>query len=197
MGLSDQTPVIQGATDGTEIGNNGDSLNVYVTNGNLATYSAAAAGFALATLATDVSTIQGSDTKTIKILRIEAAISTTSGSGGLLTVSLIKRSTANTGGTTTTLTNVPHDSSSSAGTAVVKNYTVNPTLLGTAVGTVRATRTGAFNSGMAPSSLIWDFATRPSEAVVLRGTSEFLCLNLGTVSITGSVATFSIEWTEE
>lgn len=35
MGLSDQTPEIQGATDGTGIGNVGDSLKTNVTNDGL------------------------------------------------------------------------------------------------------------------------------------------------------------------
>lgn len=203
MGLSDQSPTIQGATDNTEIGNVGDALKVTGTltvtpsSDTLTTYSASASGFVPAAAATDVFRIQGSATKTIKITRIAFSITTTAGSGGLLSVGLIKRSANNTGGTSVTATNTPHDSNNAAATAVVNHYTANPSALGTSVGMIRCIRAEAYNTAITASDNVWTFGDRPGQTIVLRGTSQYLCLNFGGGTITGPIACANVEWTEE
>lgn len=166
------------------------------TEGQKTSYSAAAVGIVVAAAATDVFTIIGSATKTIRVTRIVASMSTTAGSGIAENASLVKRSTADTGGTSTTPTVVPHDSNNAAGTAVVRSYTANPTL-GTAVGTIRVVRSAATTAGTTIQEIVWEFGTRPAQAIVLRGVDQQLCINLGGVTITGPVADFSVEWTEE
>lgn len=166
------------------------------TEGSKATYAAAFVGLVVAATPTDVFTITGSATKTIRVTSLRFTVSTTAGSGILINASLVKRSTADTGGTSTTATAVPYDSNNAAGTAVVRGYTANPTL-GTAVGPIRAIRYAATPASVPNQEAFFEFGTRPAQAVVLRGTSEQLCLNFGSTTITGDIVDVSIEWTEE
>jgi hypothetical protein len=122
-------------------------------------------------------------------------LSTTAGSGILTNISLIKRSTADTAGTSTTATNVPYDSTSSAATAVVRGYTANPTL-GTSVGPIRAIRYSATPATVPNQEIYMEFGTRPAQTVVLRGVTQQLCVNLGGTTVTGGIIDCSIEWTE-
>lgn len=160
-----------------------------------ATYSAAVSNLVSAAVATDIFTITGSATKVVRVNKISIdGLATT---GGNLTVNLIKRSAANTAGTSTTPTVVPHDSTSAAGTAVVRAYTANPSALGAAVGTLRSNR--VFISGGATTASIQDergFGDL-GQGIVLRGTSELLCLNLNGVSVNGPLLNLWVEWTEE
>lgn len=167
------------------------------TDGTKATYSASIVGLTVATLATDIFTITGSGTKTIRITRIAASGSTTAGSGLDVNLNLIIRSAADTGGTSTTCTNVPHDSNSAAGTAIVKAYTVNPASLGAAVGPVRTARFSFTTTGAAQLPVVWEFGNRPSQCIVLRGTSQQAAVAIGGITIAGGVADIDIEWTEE
>lgn len=168
---------------------------ITVTNNILTrtTYSAAITGLVSAALATDVFTISGSGTKTIKVTKI--SIDGLAAAGGNFTVQLIKRSTANSAGTSTTLTDVPHDSTDAAATATVKAYTVNPTL-GTAVGTVRSNR--VFISGVSTTSSVEDIQNFGDlgQEIILRGTTESLCMNLGATTITTPSLNIWVEWVE-
>lgn len=193
-----EVTIVDGSSNnGNELVVNSDgSLIAAPTDGKQVTYSAGFSGSVAALLATDVFTILGSATKTIRVTCIKMSATTTAGSGLSINLTLVKRSTADSGGTSTTATIVPHDSASAAGTAVIRNYTVNPTL-GTAVGIVRSERLTTGTTGTSSGIIDWEFGTRPGQALVLRGTSEQLCMNFGTVTITGSVIAFCIEWTEE
>lgn len=166
------------------------------TEGAKASYSAGFSALVPAAAATDVFTIQGSATKIIRVTRIAVSITTTAGSGIALNTTLVKRSTIDSGGTSTTASLVAHDSTNTAGSAVVRGYTANPTL-GTSVGTIRSNRFQVATAGATENELVWDFGTRPAQAIVLRGTSDQLCINLGGGTITGPIAAFSVEWTEE
>lgn len=165
-------------------------------DGSKLSYSAAIVGLASAVLATDVFTITGSASKTIRITKLEITLTTTAGTGVNLNISVIKRSTANTGGTSTILTDVPHDSTDAAGTATVRAYTVNPTVLGTTVGAIRGVKyaVGANNT---IDLITWDFGNRPAKAIVLRGTTETLAINFNATTVVGGSAAIHVEWTEE
>jgi hypothetical protein len=189
VALSPNSPLPSGT-------NNIGTVNAVSVDNPAATYSASAVAFVPAAAATDVFVIKGSASKTIKITRVEFAVTTTAGSGGLISAQLIKRSTANTGGTSVTNTATPHDSNNAAATAVVTHYTANPATVGTAVGTLRAIRAEAYNTGIAPTYTIWDFGNRPGQAIYLRGVNEFVTLNFGGATITGPIACINIEWTE-
>lgn len=173
--------------------------HLIVTNAPLdgakATYSAAITGLTVAAAPTDIFTITGSATKTIRVTRITFAGSQTTATQR--DILLIKRSAANTGGTSTTETNVPHDSTFAAGTATVRAYTVNPTGLGATVGTIRSHKILIATTTTDSDNLIMDFGTRPAQALVVRGVAEVLAINLNGIASAGSSLDISIEWTEE
>lgn len=171
------------------------------------TYSAASAFTAPANNTTDFWQIYGSSTKTIKVLRVEAAYVGDSPTAAVDRFFLIKRSTANSGGTSTTVTNVSLDSSNTASTASVKIYTANPSGLGTAVGQVHSgllanifsASTGNPVSPCGRSSQIIFDHNLTGQPVVLRGTTEGLCINFNSVkpSATTPLIAITVFWTEE
>jgi hypothetical protein len=158
------------------------------------TYSAAATGFASAASATDVFTITGSGSKTIRVHSLRVSASTTSGSAIKLNISLIRRSTADSGGTAVAATVVKNDTDNAAGTATVNHYTANPTL-GTAVGTMRAVSIAVANNGINGGNVNFDFAAQ-GQPIILRGTSQQLAVNFGAVTITGAIVSIFAEWSE-
>lgn len=167
-----------------------------------ATYSAAKIGLVPAASPTDIFTITGSATAIVRVTRIAITATTTSATPAAIDVLLVKRSTANTGGTSTgSPTPVPHDSANAAVSATVLAYTANPSALGTIVGTalrneklIQTLATATATDFPPIERLIWEFKVRP---VVLRGIAEVLAVNLNAVSVT-TTASFDIdiEWTE-
>lgn len=198
-GDTDNGTQIEGATDFTRIANVGDALKVSTalsSPNSRITYSASSNNVVLAALATDFFQIAGSATKTIRINYIEVTFF--SATGVFTDVSLFKRSSANTGGTSASLTVVPHDSSSAAGSATALTYTANPTT-GTLIGRVRAQKIDISNSTNAGiQQVIWHFGgDSGAQEIVLRGTAQCLTVNLGGVTVVGGQAAISIQWTEE
>lgn len=174
---SDQSTVVTIQNDGTKL-----------------SYSAAVTGVASAAAATDIFLISGSGTKTIRVKRI--GLSATQTTAGEINAIVLKRSTADSAGTAATL--VPHDSTNSAATAVVQSFTVNPTA-GTLVGNVRSVKffAPAAASTSAPSITDFSFGDTFSQAIVLRGTAQQLCINLNGATVAGGSFSFYVEWTEE
>jgi hypothetical protein len=187
-------------TDQLDITNNfsGEPLPVLTipSDGTKATYSAAAVGIVAVATPTDVFTITGSATKTVRILRI--GISGTQTTAGIVNCILLKRSTANSAGTSTTMTNVQHDSMDVAGTAIVRAYTANPTI-GTLVGNIRAIKLPVLGAASVAGSDYQEFyfGDLPEKAPILRGIGEVISVNFNSVTITGNNFDFYIEWTEE
>jgi hypothetical protein len=159
-----------------------------------ATYSVGTSGFTPAATATDFFMIIGSASKTVRVRRIAVAGIATAASN--IAINLIKRSTANSGGTAASLTIPPHDANSAAASAVVSTYSVNPTT-GTSIGNVRS---GNLNLGAAGAagSLVWEFSNMNDQAVVLRGVAQALVLNWGGAAVPGGTSmSMYVEWTEE
>lgn len=161
-----------------------------------ATYAANAVGIAAAATATDIFTLTGSATRTVKVRKIIATgIQTTAGQ---VLVIALKRSTANAGATTAQ-TAVPLDSNDdAAASATARTYTANPTT-GTLVGRVMAIR------GLVPAAataadqerFVFDFEGKIGKPLTLRGIAEVLAINLNGVTVTGGTFDFSVIWTEE
>lgn len=165
------------------------------------TYRAATIQTALQATPTDVAQIIGSATKIIRVMRVFAQGGATAKSGSM-DCSIVKRSTADTGGTSTVVPGVPLDSNDAAATAVVRQYTANPAL-GTSLGRI-ASAYLTFSNGST-------FSTTPTpleiplplqggvQGVVLRGAAEALCINLNGQALpaTGMTFSFTYEWTEE
>jgi hypothetical protein len=167
----------------------------YVNNeGRKKTYSCFAS---FTPVAGDIAVLSGNATTVVRITRIEVSMST-SGTAGVEQITLVKRSAADTGGTSAAMTAVPLDSAYAAASSAALSYTAAPAL-GTAVGTIRgvqffdesASTTGA-------NTWLWTFGDGRGGAscVVLRGTAQQLAINLAGVIATQTV-TVSYEWTEE
>ena len=167
---------------------------VALVDGLKQSYSASSVGFVPAAAATDICTLTGSATKTIRLTRVE--VTGTGTAAATVNISLIKRSTADTAGTAVAATVGPHDSNNAAGTATVNHYTANPTL-GTTTFTARVSRYTAVAAAALINPLFWDFGERPAQAIVLRGTGQVAAINLGGATIAGPVFNCNWEYTEE
>lgn len=154
-----------------------------------ATINVAAAGSA-----TDIGLINGNASNTCYVTKI--LISGIQTTAGLVDVVLIKRSTANSGGTSGAGTAVPHDSTDAAASSVVLGYTANPTP-GTTVGNVRRGYlvAGALATSVVNEILTWEFGDK-GRPIILRGVAQGLAVNLNAVTVTGGIFTITFEWFE-
>lgn len=147
-----------------------------------AAYAAFISGISPAATPTDVVTIQGSPTKIIRVRSLVFTGTATTASN--IIINTIRRSSANTGGTSTTKPLVPRDQNDDAATAVISVYTANPTGLGTQIGGASAiTDGGRLNIAPAANGAIdrmsLQYSWMNDKAPILRGVNDFLCINLG------------------
>lgn len=193
-------------TNGQRVDNQADNNGRLIVaavplDGAKATYSACITNLIIPAAATDVFTITGSASKTIRITKIIISGSQTTRS--YADVVILKRSTANSAGTSTIPTAVSYDSSDAAATATVRAYTVNPTT-GTLVGNFLVshipfgltTPTNAQSNGSLEVFSL-TFSDRATKAIVVRGTSEVVAINFNGQTLTAPRIDISIEWTEE
>lgn len=173
------------------VGASGENLST--DHNTTKTSYSAASSFTMGLLSTDIFTLTGSATKTIRVTRIQ--ISATQSTASAANIFLVKRSTANTGGTATTLTAVPLDSTNVAATAVARSYTANPTT-GTLVGNLRVNKLFVSAASGSPGTLDWKFG-EGTQAIYLRGATEVLSVNLNAATLMGNSFNIFIEWTEE
>jgi hypothetical protein len=173
-----------GAEGGLSTRHTGTFQNTYVSAFNVA----------VAATATDIATITGSSTKTIYIQHIIiSGIQTTTGTAD---ISFIKRSTVDTGGTSTAQAIAPHDSANAAATATVLAYTANPAALGTAVGNVRRIHLPVSSAAAGGSATaLFDFGDT-GQALILRGVAQQLAINLNGATLAGGAFNINIEWYE-
>lgn len=175
----------------------GEPLRVQQVSTTPPTYSASIDALNVAGSATDIFTVTGSATKVIRIKRVFLSGWRTANTQ--FSVIGLKRSTANSAGTSTTPTVVPYDSSYAAGTAVARAYTANPTL-GTLVGNLftRAVAIGVQTPNNAQSipTIPFEIEFQEDRAPVIRGTNEVFSINLAGVSVAGSSLRITVEWTE-
>lgn len=166
-----------------------------ITDNKETAYCGSTPVFTTAASATDIFNFKGSGTKTIYIRKITWK-QANSAAGGTHQVYLIKRSTANSGGTSSALTAVPLDSNFASATASGVYYTANPTT-GTSVGTISH---GIFLVGSVLlnfNNVLFD-STKGGAPIVLRGTSESISVNYnGVTDAIGTSAVVDIEWSEK
>lgn len=159
-----------------------------------ATYSASATVTPVAA-ATDVLTIIGSASKTVSIQKI--IISGSQTTGGMVLVKVIRRSSADTGGSSTAVTSIKHESADAAATTVLANYSANPGALGTTVGTIRSQALPlAALTATTVNIVEFDFGNL-GKPIVLAGVAEQLAINLNGATVTGGSLNIDIEFTEE
>jgi len=149
----------------------------------------------------DLACITGASNKLIRVLHMVITAQATSGNAEAV-FTIIKRSTLNSGGTTTALTSVSYDDRNPPAAASVMLYTAAPTTPGTLVGNVRglAVPLTATNGSPSPIDLlsgmfpINDFTAQ--QPVTLTSTEE-LCFNFGGVAVpSGGQFGYGFEWTE-
>jgi hypothetical protein len=170
------------------------SVSNSLVDSTKASYSASALFTPVAT-ASDIFYISGSATKTIRIASIQ--IQATQTTASYRDILLIKRSTANSGGTSTAPTKISHDSTDVASTVgSLLAYTANPTV-GTPVGTIISRKLFISTTSLGGGELNLDFTGSLTKAVVLRGTAEGLAINLNAVTSAGNLFAITIHWTEE
>lgn len=166
------------------------------TEGGKATYTAAGQ-ISVASSATQILSLYGSASKTVRITRIE--LSSYATATGTVPLQIIKHSAVASGGTSGAGTAVPHDSGNAAATGTVLAYTANPTP-GASVGNI------VFNEWSIPAlsasafggnPVKFDFTTRNGQGIVLRGTAQGISVQLSGASLAGQVVGYTIEWTEE
>lgn len=156
-------------------------------------YVAASAPFTPGATPQDVFGITGSANRLVTVTGIWiATVQTTAGNNAWLAV---KRSTLNTGGTSAPVSAVPADSSHPAATALVRQYTANPSA-GTLVGSIWSGRVPSPTPGTALSQ---PFAAVLSDRqrIVLNGAAEMLALNFnGQALPTGLSVQAIVAWQE-
>lgn len=145
--------------------------------------------------ATDVCSISGSATKTVKVRRIifagvASAVQTQP-------VAIIKRSTANTNGGGYSIAKVSYDSSNAASTVgTAEAWTTDPTL-GTTVGTLADLYVQWANATTGLGSVTTFTFGQLGQPIVLRGVAQSAAVNLGGVNYTSPTISCTFEWTEE
>ena len=177
-----------------------------VTFGYIAkpTYSAAFIGLVPAASTTDMICLAGSATKTVKLTSLKL-----SGSGTAISVpvTLLKRVTADTGGTAASTTANPantiskRDSGNATATAVPIAYTANPTIVDTSPTYIDSAQMGvvATTVGLIGAPIIFDYTVDGAQlrqAPTLKGVAEQICVNLNATSAT-ALLTGTMTWTEE
>ena len=139
------------------------------------------ASFSIAAVSGDSVVIFSRDDKVIKVTEIAIAKPSVTE-----TVLITKRSTYDTGGTSTLATIGASDSNDEQTTTVVRLYTAAPTL-GTAIATIARCVVNTTDL------LVFDFTLPGRKPPTLRNTAECLAIN---VDATGTLPG-CIEWTEE
>lgn len=162
-----------------------------------ATYSVQVSAVTPAALATDILSLVGSATKTVRINRVQITADATA--AAVLDFYVFKRTVADTGGTATQPAICKLDSADPAPTAVANLYSANPVV---GAGVLLASDHYALPAAGTPTypATLWvaDFGTRNDKQIVLRGVGESLGVgcNGGTIPAGTSVHA-RIEFTEE
>lgn len=165
----------------------------YTYSGQNRTYSAAVTALAPASSATDLITLSGVAGKSIQLRKVTCSGISTAAAAAVLKV--VKRSTLDTAGTSTSPTAVPLNSAQPAAQAVIKQYTANPTV-GTAVGDVASGElvTGPAASATGNPPLVFDFT---NQQVFLNSATELVAVNGNGASLSaGAALNCTVEWQE-
>lgn len=170
------------------------------------TYRAAITGLVTAASATDFFTISGSASKVVAITQFDCSgIGSTAGTADL---QVIKRSTLDLTGTSTTPTAVALTRLlggagtviTPVATAIVRAYTVNPGTLGTLIGLVDSNKLNlplaATGAAIVPLRFVFSDA-RNTQPILLVGVNDLVALNgNGATLAAGANLDCSVEWYE-
>jgi hypothetical protein len=193
------------SSQGCQLTSTAPCANSYSANGIqsfVRTYKYSSLGNTPAATPTDLFTITGSATKTVRVTKI--VISGLATAAGQLNPLIIRRSSADSGGTSTAPALLPRDSvnsttSGTAATATLALYTANPASLGTTVGTLDSCRLFLqVAAGGSPDVCVFSYGTNDDQLTVLRGTTDILAINFAGAAVpTNGVIDIDVELTEE
>lgn len=163
----------------------------------LPTYRVATSGITVPALATDLACLEGTAGKQIRIWRIDVNghAPTTAATAS---AQLHKRSTLNTGGTSTVFAGVPLNSNNAAPTLTFRAYTAVPATTGTEVGQLDEAdaliQPSTSTTGGSPA--IFEFKT--GQPLFLNSATEALCISGSgtTTAFIGGSLEITVEWTE-
>ncbi|CAB5162299.1 hypothetical protein UFOVP152_18 [uncultured Caudovirales phage] len=161
------------------------------------TYRITILGAAPAANPTDLLVLQGAAGVTTRIREI--ILSGTATSATNVTPTIVRRSSANTGGTSTAQTVAKRDTADAAAASSCQLYTANPTGLGALVNIVDG---GRLNLAPAANGSIdrifWQYSWMNEKGPTLRGASDFFALNFGGAAWpAGGLLDITISLTEE
>lgn len=144
---------------------------------------------------TDLAGLPGNASNTVVVTKVLMGCTQTT--AGILTMNLLKRTTADTAGTSSSTAIHKQDSTGAAAVSVPLTYTANPTL-GTQEATTANVDTwqgGAMATGTATPNDIYigNFERNP---IVLRGTAEVLYINFGGTAHSGLSCSTTFFWME-
>lgn len=150
---------------------------------------------------TDVLMIRGSASRTLRVKRI--AIGGICATAGNMPATLIRRSTQFTtqgSAVFSAVTPSSIDTTDAAATGSVATVgTANVTSVGTPQGNLGQARLYLALVTGVPAPFAWEFATRQDKALILRGLSDFVFLNLSAAALPGAtpVVDYEIEIEED
>lgn len=184
---------------------NAARVTLYNPDGSLqlpavkASYLAFSATFSPGATPQDVFTITGSATKLIRVLSFQ--LCTVQTTAGINAWQIVRRSAANSGGTSAAVTVVRSDLNDPAQTATILQYTANGTA-GTLVGNAWAGRVGSVPPAAAGIPGLVGFSVNFTEElgkpIILRSTDDVLAWNFGGVALPAGLAIrCGVRWTEE
>lgn len=142
---------------------------------------------------TDNSVLPGNASNTVLVTKV--TVSCTQTTAGIVLMKVIKRSSADSGGTSASITAVPDDSNYTAAASAPLSYTSTGPTVGTAVGNVDTYYLGCLASGTATANDIYILNLR-QKPIVLRGTAQQLAVNFNNAALTGGNLNVTFEWIE-
>lgn len=164
-----------------------------LAEGFRANYGYGAAQITPAATPTDIVTLYGAANVVARVKKIiVSGIATTAGS---MDVSIVKRTAANTAGTSAAKTPGKYDSADGAPAATLSEYSANPTALGAGVTLLNK----ILNLGLAGAAgtVEFDFSKNNDKPLLLRGAAQGVAINLNGQAVpAGGKVSYTIEWEE-
>jgi hypothetical protein len=142
---------------------------------------------------TDNAVMPGNASNTVLLTAIRLTCTQTT--AGNINVEIIKRSAADTSGTSAAMIAVPDDSNYSAATSAPLSYTGTGPSAGAAVGDIDNAQIGCMAPATATPNDIY-LLNRRQKPIVLRGTSQQVAVNIGNAALSGGNLTVTFEWIE-
>lgn len=148
-------------------------------NGTDASYVVAVTAQSIPGTASELFEISGSASKVVRIQEITVDTTNSPSYGSWTYFNIFRRSTAATGGTSTSITPAKLDTNNSAASVGSSKYFSAAPTAGTLVDTLARVLVSSSGGPTYNSSRILFKADTPSQAITLRGTSDFMTVAVG------------------